>query len=91
MQSLRSTLGEMIVVRNPALQKTGLLLVWLHAIDAHGARVEHRPFTNSMVRRFRMASLKMTLVLFVPFQAITFIVSSVYSLSEGAFGLQGDS
>ncbi len=93
MRTLRSMVGEVIVARIPALDETDLVLVRLHAIDTHGLWVEHQAFTNRMMRQFRMASSKTTLVLFVPFHAVSFIVSSapLLSLSEEAFGIQDDS
>ncbi len=51
--------------------------------------MESQSFNETMLQKFGMAASTTTLVLFVPFGRIEFMVSSVSSilLSEAAFGL----
>lgn len=89
MRKLSSMVGEMIVARIPVLHKTDLVLVRLHAVEPTGIWVEHQGYTNHMMKHFGMHSSCSTLILFVPFQSIEFILGSLesLSLSEQAFGL----
>lgn len=66
-----------------------MVLVRLLKVEESGIWVESQNFNETMLQKFGMAASATTLVLFVPFSAIEFIVSSVNStvLSETAFGI----
>lgn len=88
---LKSMEGECIVAKIRAFADD-LVLVRLHRVEPHGIWVEHQAFTDEMMSRFGMASSTTSLVLFVPFASIDFVVGAVHelSLSEEAFGLNDD-
>lgn len=66
-----------------------MVLVRLHKVEESGIWVESQSFNETMLQKFDMAASATTLVLFIPFSGIEFIVASVssISLSEAAFGL----
>ena len=86
---LRDMIGTFIVARIPALDHENMVLVRLRKVEASGIWVESQNFNETMLQKFGMAASATTLVLFVPFSGIEFIVSSVsfIALSETAFGL----
>jgi hypothetical protein len=88
MRSLKSMVGEMIILRVPALESEETL-VKLHAVEASGIWIESQDFTDAMMKKLQLTASATTLVLFLPFQSIEFIVGSKNSLclSERAFGL----
>jgi hypothetical protein len=90
-RSLKSMEGECIVAKIRAFADD-LVLVRLHRVEPHGIWVEHQAFTNRMMRRFGTTSSTTTLVLFVPFAGIDFVVGAVHalSLSEESFGLNDE-
>lgn len=92
MQPLKSMVGEIIVARIPVLNPEEMALVKLHRVEANGIWIESQDFTDAMMKKCHMASSVTTLVLFVPFQNIQFIVGSLrsLSLSETALGLSQD-
>jgi len=89
MLRLRHMIGKFIVTRIPALDRENMVLVRLHKVEESGIWVESQSFNETMLQKFGMAASATTLVLFIPFSGIEFIVSSVssISLSEAAFGL----
>src|SRR5438876_726168 len=89
MRSLKSMVGEMIILRVPVLDPEELAMVKLHAVDASGIWIESQDFTDAMMKKMQLTSSATTLILFLPFQSIEFIVGSKNSLclSERAFGL----
>lgn len=89
MRFLKSMVGEMIIVRAPVLDPKDMSLVKLHAVETSGIWIESQDFTDAMMKKFQLSASATTLVLFVPFQSIEFIVGSNNSLclSEIAFGL----
>ena len=82
-------IGKFIVTRIPALDRENMVLVRLHKVEESGIWIESQSFNETMLQKFGMAASATTLVLFIPFSGIEFIVSSVssISLSEAAFGL----
>ena len=86
---LRNMLGKLIVARIPVLDGENMVLVRLLRVEESGIWVESQNFNETMLQKFGMAASATTLVLFVPFSGIEFIVSSVNSmvLSETAFGI----
>jgi len=89
MRSLKSMVGEMIILRVPALESEEMSLVKLHSVEASGIWIESQDFTDAMMKKMQLSASATTLILFVPFQSIEFIVGSKNSLclSERAFGL----
>ena len=92
MRTLKSMVGEMIIVRVPALDPDDLSLVKLHGVEASGLWIESQHFTDRMMQRCNLAASFTTTVLFIPFSSIEFVVGSYRSLalSETAFGLSGE-
>jgi hypothetical protein len=88
MRSLKSMVGEMIILRVPVLDSEEMSLVKLHAVETNGIWIESQDFTDAMMKKLQLTASATTLVLFVPFQSIEFIVGSNNSLclSERAFG-----
>jgi hypothetical protein len=89
MRSLKSMVGEMIILRAPVLDPENMSLVKLHAVESSGVWIESQEFTEAMMKKLQFSSSVTTLILFIPFQSIDFIVGSNNSLclSERAFGL----
>jgi len=89
MRSLKSMVGEMIILRVPVLEPEEMAMVKLHAVDANGIWIESQDFTDAMMTKLQLTASATTLILFVPFHSIEFIVGSKnsLSLSERAFGL----
>ena len=92
MRPLKSMVGEMIMARIPALNRDELSLVKLHGIEPNGLWIESQDYTDAMMAKCRLSASVTTLLLFVPFTSIEFVVGSVrsLSLSETAFGLPGE-
>ena len=91
MRSLKNMIGEMIILRAPVLAADEMSLVKLHGVDANGIWIESQEFSESMMKRLKFTTSATTLVLFVPYSGIDFVVGSVDSLclSESALGLTG--
>ena len=92
MRSLKSMVGEMIILRVPALDSEEMSLVKLHAVETNGIWIESQGFTDAMRKKLGLTASATTLVLFIPFQGIEFIVGSRNSLclSESAFGISNE-
>src|SRR5258708_7831787 len=90
MRPLKNMVGETIIVRVPILDPEEMSLVRLHGVDANGIWIECQDFTDALMERCHLATSVTTPVLFVPFTSIEFIVGSLRSLSESAFGLGED-
>ena len=92
MRPLKSMIGEIIIARIPALNQEEMALVKLHGVEPNGIWIESQDFTDAMMKKCHLASSVTTLVLFVPFHNIQFIVGSLrsLSLSERAFGWKAD-
>ena len=92
MRSLKSMVGETIILRARVLDPDEMTLVKLHGVEASGVWIESQDFTDAMMGKLQLSASATTLVLFVPFQSIDFIVGSKNSLclSERAFGLASE-
>jgi len=90
-RTLKNMVGEVIIARIPVLDEYQLSLVKLHGVDSNGIWIESQEFTESMMNKFKFTASATTLLLFVPYAGIDFIVGSVNSLclSERALGLTG--
>jgi len=90
-RALKNMVGEVIIAQIPVLDRQELSLVKLHGVDANGIWIESQEFTESMMKKLKLTTSVTTLVLFVPYPGIDFIVGSVDSLclSERALGLTG--
>jgi hypothetical protein len=87
--SLREMVGTLIVARIPALDKENNVFVRLHRVEMSGIWVESKTFNQDMLDKYEIPASITTLVLFIPFSGIDYIISSVecVSLSETALGL----
>ena len=88
--SLREMVGTLIVARIPALDKENNVFVRLHRVDMGGLWVESKTFNQDMLDKYEIPASITTLVLFIPFSGIEYIISSVecVALSETALGLR---
>jgi hypothetical protein len=89
MRTLKSMIGEMIVVRIPVLNAEDMILVRLHWVDANGIWIESQQFSEAMLKRVGFTASCTTLILFVPFHKVDFVVSSekMFCFSEKSLGL----
>ena len=87
--SLREMVGTLIVARIPALDKENNVFVRLHKVEMSGIWVESKTFNQDMLEKYEIPASITTLLLFIPFCGIEYIISSVerVSLSETALGL----
>ncbi len=90
--NLKSMEGELVLASIPALGKKDLYLVRLHSVEPSGIWIECQDYTDRMMKRFEMIASKTTLVIFVPFQGLKFLLGCTdgISLSETAFGLSDE-
>jgi hypothetical protein len=79
--SLREMVGTLIVARIPALDKDGNVFVRLHRVEMSGIWVESKTFNQDMLEKYEIPASITTLVLFVPFSGIEYIISSVECVS----------
>jgi hypothetical protein len=88
-RSLKEMIGEFIVARIPVLDKENMVVVRLHKLEKAGIWIESHPFNEAMLERYCMPGSVTSLLLFIPFNGIDYIVSSIQAvvLSETAFGL----
>lgn len=89
LRSLTEMIGELIMARIPALDAENMVFVRLHKVESSGIWVESHCYNQEMLEKFDMPVSATTLVLFVPFSSIAYIVSSIrtIALSETALGL----
>jgi hypothetical protein len=87
MRSLKEMVGENILACIPSISSELLVSLRLHGVTRHGIWVESQAFTDAMLRKFNAAASTTTLLLFIPFQRIDFILDAIgeVSLSEDAF------
>jgi hypothetical protein len=71
---LKSLVGEMIIVRTPAIDEYEMKLVRLHGVEPSGIWIESQDFTEQMMKKCKVSTSITTLLLFVPFHHIDFIV-----------------
>jgi hypothetical protein len=92
MRPLKSMVGEIIMARIPALDKEEMVLVKLHMVEATGIWVESQDFTETVMRRCGIAASRTTVLMFVPFASVGFVLGSIdsMSLSEKAFGVSDE-
>jgi hypothetical protein len=88
-RSLKEMTGEFIIARIPALDKENMVVVRLHKLEKAGIWIESHPFNEAMLEKYCMPGSVTSLLLFIPFSGIDYIVSSIHAvvLSETAFGL----
>jgi len=88
-KSLAEMIGDLIVARIPVLDEDNKILVRLHKVEQSGIWVESHVFNESMLEEYEMPISVTSLLLFIPFSGIDYILSSIQTiaLSETAFGL----
>lgn len=86
--SLKGLVGEMVIARIPALGDD-MVLVRMHRVEAYGIWIESQNFTDEMLARFHLIASTTTLLLFIPYSGVDFIVGGLHSmaLSERVFEL----
>lgn len=86
---LKELIGRLVVMKIPALDESELVFVKLLRLEAAGVWVESHRYNQEMLERYDMPESATTLVLFVPYASVAYVVSSVQkiALSESAFGL----
>lgn len=82
--------GRTIVAKIPALDENNMVLVKLHEVECCGVWVESQAFTDRIMHTLSMTASNTTLLLFIPFQGIDFILASLdlMSLSETSYGIR---
>jgi hypothetical protein len=92
MRPLKSLVGEIIMARIPALDKEEIVLVKLHMVEATGVWIESQDYTETVMSRCKIAASRTTVLMFVPFAGVSFILGSIdsMSLSEKAFGVSDE-
>jgi hypothetical protein len=88
-KSLTEMIGDLIVARIPVLDEENKIVVRLHKVEQSGIWVESHAFNESMLEEYDMPVSVTSLLLFIPFSGIDYILSSIQTiaLSETAFGL----
>jgi hypothetical protein len=89
MRTLANMVGEIVIARIPLLDADGMMLLKIHAVEAGGLWLESQDLTNGLMEAFNFFGSSTTLLVFVPFDKIDFIIAATDSLalSESAFGL----
>jgi hypothetical protein len=89
-RSLKEMIGELIVARIPVLNKDDMVFVLLHKVEASGIWVQSHSFNQDLLEKHDTAVSTTTLLLFVPYTSIDYIVASIEGivLSEAALGLK---
>jgi hypothetical protein len=92
MRTLKSMIGETIIARIPALDKEEMVLVTLHKVEATGIWIESQNFTETVMAKCKIAASRTTVLMFIPFHGVDFILGSIdlMSLSEKAFGVSDE-
>lgn len=92
LKSLRRLVGEIVIIRSSVVDPNDMSHVKLHQVDQEGVWIESQAFTDAMMQRCNLATSESTLIQFIPFARIDFIVASIdgTSLSTRAFGLSQD-
>ncbi|MCU1284047.1 MAG: hypothetical protein JWO13_397 [Acidobacteriales bacterium] len=77
------------MARIPSLNQRESILVKLLQVEPAGVWIESQDFTDKMMEQLGTSSSRTTLILFVPFHNVDYIVSSIdtVSLSETSYGL----
>jgi hypothetical protein len=85
--------GEMLPIHSPSLEPNDLALVKLHALEPAGIWVEYQNYTDRMLKKFQQATSLTTLIVFLPWVKIDYIVTGIESvaISEEALGMWEDS
>jgi hypothetical protein len=89
-RTLKEMIGELIVARIPVLDKDGMVFVRLHKVEANGIWIESHTFNQDLLEKHGVPVSTTTLLLFVPYTSIDYVVASIetIALSETALGLR---
>jgi hypothetical protein len=82
--SLASLVGEVITIKAPALNDDKEFEVKLLAVEDSGLWIDYLDLNQAALKRFNVTTSRKTVIFFVPFSSISFVVESldVPSLSE---------
>lgn len=86
--SLQTLIGKQVSALIPVLHPSTLTEITIHAIEVGGIWIEHNPMTQKILRDTNQAASEKTVVLFVPYSGIGYLVGWIEktALSESAFG-----
>lgn len=87
--SLQEMIGTLIAARIPALDKENDVIVRLRRVEMSGIWLESKKFNQDMLEKYEIPILINTLVLFIPFSGVEYIISwaECASLPEATLGL----
>jgi hypothetical protein len=90
MPELQKMIGQTIVASVPAIGGVKLQKLKLHGVESGGLWVESQTVTNALLTRVGVSAAPKTMIFFLPFHQISFLIESlnVPSLSEKAFGVE---
>ena len=75
--SLYGLVGQVVGVMIPFLNQKTTTRVKLHAVESSGLWIESQELTNQLLAENERRSAPATVILFVPFQQIQFVVGTV--------------
>ncbi len=89
MPRLQDFVGQTIIAHVPIFDPVVLQSLKVHEVEASGLWVESQKTTNLMLQKLGYASSSKTMIFFLPFHQISFVIGSVDepSLDEKAFGV----
>lgn len=89
MPRLQDFVGQTIIALVPIFDPVVYQSLKLHEVEASGLWVENQEITNFMLEKYGLATTPKTMIFFLPFHEIRFVLGSldVPSLGEKAFGV----
>jgi hypothetical protein len=73
--SLQNLVGQQVTALIPALHPSTLTQVTIHAVETGGIWIEHNPVTHKILRDAKQAASAKTVMLFVPYSGIDWILA----------------
>lgn len=85
--ALKELIGKEVLALIPVLHATQPTTITIHGLELGGMWIEHDPTTQKIMRDRNVAASEQTVVLFVPYSGIGYLVGTVEktALSESAF------
>ena len=82
-------IGDVLLMLAPRWHPTELQTVKLLGVESRGLWVENQEMTNAILQRFKSPASPRSVVFFLPFAEIAFVIAGADapSLDEKAFGL----
>jgi hypothetical protein len=90
MPELQNLIGQTILALVPSIHGTDLQKLKLHGVENGGLWIESQELTNVFLSRVGAQTAPKTMVFFLPYHQISFVLGSldVPSLSEKAYGVK---